>query len=112
MPTRLPVRLLLGGCCACRPPQQFVHQRGDFAAAALSGAVSRAKPAATLSAKNDALMHFRAQRGQRLFGQRLPPRAPMMVVLTRRLMTKAARSAAEHLRLADQRHHLELAHRS
>jgi hypothetical protein len=48
----LAVRLLLVASLSCRPPQQFVHQRGDFAG---GGAVGRglaaSRPAATLSAK-------------------------------------------------------------
>jgi hypothetical protein len=41
-------------------------------------------------------MHFRAQRRKRLLGQRLRASRPITVVLTRRLMTKAARSAGRN----------------
>jgi hypothetical protein len=93
MPTRL---LRGGGFQSCRPPQQFVHQRGDFAGGGAVGRCLACEPASGHAVgEDDALMHLRAQRGQRLFGQRLPRLAPMMV-LTRRLMTKAARSAGRN----------------
>ncbi|KWF17601.1 hypothetical protein WT56_32645 [Burkholderia pseudomultivorans] len=55
---------------SCRPPQQFVGERGNLAG---SGAVGRGfagKPASGHAVgEDDPLVDLRAQRGQQLFGE-------------------------------------------
>ena len=66
-------------------------------AAALSGAVSRAsRPAATLSAKTMRWWISERSAGSGCSASDCRASLPMMVVLTRRLMTKAARSAGRN----------------